>query len=89
MRPSRTYGKDYTLMQSSEESKRHFAELKRATASQYLDLIARYRGRRGGRLLEIGCGNGDLLAVAATLGYQVTGVEYSPHSCAEARQRLG
>ena len=82
------YGRDYTLMQASAEAKLHFADLKRATAAHYLELIGRYRGRNDGRLLEIGCGSGDLLSVAATLGYQVTGVEYSEHSCAEARDRL-
>jgi len=83
------YGEGYTLMQTSQQAKPHFAELKRATAARYLELIGRYRGRNDGRLLEIGCGSGDLLAVASSMGYEVTGVEYSPHSCAEARERLG
>jgi 2-polyprenyl-3-methyl-5-hydroxy-6-metoxy-1,4-benzoquinol methylase len=82
------YGANYTLLQESELARRHFAELKRMTASKYLELIGRYRGQSGGRLLEIGCGSGDLLDVASSMGYQVTGVEYSPHSCAEARERL-
>jgi SAM-dependent methyltransferase len=85
---AKIYGEGYTLMQASEEAKLHFAALKRATATRYLELIGRYRGHNSGRLLEIGCGSGDLLAVASSMGYQVTGVEYSPHSCAEARQRL-
>jgi hypothetical protein len=69
------YGANYTLLQESELARRHFAELKRMTASKYLELIGRYRGQSGGRLLEIGCGSGDLLDVASFMGYQVTGVE--------------
>jgi glycosyltransferase involved in cell wall biosynthesis/SAM-dependent methyltransferase len=82
------YGAGYTLLHESEESKNHFATLKRATARKYLNLIERYRRTAGGRLLEIGCGSGDLLVEAQSAGYQVTGVEYSAHSCAEARERL-
>lgn len=85
----RIYDQHYTLLNRTAEEKQHFAELKRATARHYLDLIGRYRGRHGGRLLDIGCGSGDLLAVGVSLGYEVTGIEYSPHSCAEARERIG
>lgn len=86
---ARIYGENYTLMQESREAKLHFAALKQMTARKYLDLIGRYRGRSSGQLIEIGCGSGDLLAVASSMGYEVTGVEYSPHSCTEARERLG
>jgi glycosyltransferase involved in cell wall biosynthesis/2-polyprenyl-3-methyl-5-hydroxy-6-metoxy-1,4-benzoquinol methylase len=86
---AKIYGEDYTLMQASEQAKVHFAALKQMTARKYLDLIGRYRGKNSGRLIEIGCGSGDLLAVACSMGYQVTGVEYSPFSCAEARGRIG
>lgn len=88
-RLAQIYGEDYTLLGQSESDKEHFAALKRSTARHYLDLVAGYRGGHGGRLLEVGCGSGDLLSVAASLGYAVTGVEYSEHSCAEARGRLG
>jgi glycosyltransferase involved in cell wall biosynthesis/2-polyprenyl-3-methyl-5-hydroxy-6-metoxy-1,4-benzoquinol methylase len=85
---AKIYGENYTLMQASQRAKVHFAALKQMTARKYLNLIGRYRGRSSGHLIEIGCGSGDLLAVASSMGYQVTGVEYSPHSCAEARERL-
>ena len=73
----------------SDAERKHFTELKQATALLYLDLIQRLLGRHGGRLLEIGCGAGDLLAAAADLGYDVTGVEFSPSACARAQRRLG
>src|SRR5690242_1976403 len=59
------------------ESRLHVSEMKQATARHYLDLIGRYRGGHGGALLEIGCGSGDVLAAAADLGYEVTGMKYS------------
>jgi len=59
------------------------------SARPYMELVKRCLGRHGGRLLQIGCGAGELLAVAADLGYDVTGVENSERACAKARARLG
>lgn len=82
------YGASYALLNANDEERAEFAGLKRATSRYYLDLIGQYRGHHGGRLLEVGCGKGDLLTMASELGYDVTGVEYSPHSCAVARAKL-
>jgi glycosyltransferase involved in cell wall biosynthesis/2-polyprenyl-3-methyl-5-hydroxy-6-metoxy-1,4-benzoquinol methylase len=73
---------------SDDESRLHVSEMKRATARHYLDLIGRYRGGHGGALLEIGCGGGDILAAAADLGYEVTGMKYSAHGCEASLPRL-
>jgi 2-polyprenyl-3-methyl-5-hydroxy-6-metoxy-1,4-benzoquinol methylase len=82
------YGAQYALLNGDEQSRSRFSRLKQTTARYYLNLIGRYRRGHGGALLEIGCGHGDLLVVAEELGYTVTGVEYSGHSCDTARQRL-
>lgn len=42
-----------------------------------------------GRLLEIGCGYGFLLAAAHQSGWNVTGLEISPHAAGFARQTFG
>ena len=86
---SRIYDANYWLLDGSDEERGHFTQLKQATARLYLNLVERCLGRHGGRLLEIGCGAGDLLAAAAELGYDATGVEYSEHACARAREKLG
>lgn len=86
---ARVYNESYALLQRDEAEQRQFAELKQATAELYLDLVERCLGRRGGRLLEIGCGAGGMLAAAAEAGYEVTGVEPSADACARARKRLG
>jgi glycosyltransferase involved in cell wall biosynthesis/SAM-dependent methyltransferase len=79
------YGADYFL--DDEESAA--GQLKAATARQYLDLISQYRGgEKGGRLLEVGCGRGELLVEAAKAGYDVTGIELSPIAAATAASRL-
>ena len=83
------YGEDYWLLDGSDDERQHFAQLKQATARNYLNLVKRCFGRHGGRLLEIGSGAGDLLAEAVKLGYDVTGVERSEFACARARERLG
>jgi 2-polyprenyl-3-methyl-5-hydroxy-6-metoxy-1,4-benzoquinol methylase len=44
--------------------------------------------RRGARLLDIGCGGGDFLALMRFLGWDVQGVEPDPQACAAARARF-
>ncbi len=43
----------------------------------------------GGRLLDVGCGSGDILAMASELGIEVTGVEFAPEAVAHARESRG
>jgi 2-polyprenyl-3-methyl-5-hydroxy-6-metoxy-1,4-benzoquinol methylase len=43
--------------------------------------------RPSGKVLEIGCGNGDLLARLKNLGWQVQGIEPDPKSAAIAITR--
>lgn len=41
--------------------------------------------RRGGRLLEVGCGGGSVLKVLRDLGWEVEGVDFDPGAVANAR----
>lgn len=43
--------------------------------------------RHGGRLLDIGCGDGRQLALMRELGWQVEGVDFDPQAVAAARAR--
>lgn len=92
------YGPDYVLAEDGSAAHGHIVHSKRATADLYLDLLPAPGGANGatpggsssrGRLLEIGCGAGNLLLRAAERGYDVTGVEYSPFACQRARDTLG
>ncbi len=85
---SAIYSADYFLGAESAEGRASTREMKRATARQYLSEIHRYAGAASGRLLEIGCGDGDFLFEAEAAGYHVTGVEYAPAACEQARARL-
>ncbi len=85
---SAIYSADYFLGAESEEGRASTREMKRATARQYLSEIQRYVGDASGRLLEIGCGDGDFLVEAEAAGFHVTGVEYAPAACEQARARL-
>lgn len=46
-------------------------------------------GRRPGRLLDVGCGNGQFLAIMRTLGWDVCGVDVDEKALAVARHRFG
>jgi glycosyltransferase involved in cell wall biosynthesis/SAM-dependent methyltransferase len=85
---ARIYGADYFLGSDTEAGRRAVSEIKQATAGLYLSEIRRYCGLKNGRLLEIGCGDGDFLVSAEAEGWQVTGVEYAAAACEKARQRL-
>ncbi|MDR3377122.1 MAG: glycosyltransferase [Verrucomicrobiae bacterium] len=85
---ARIYGANYFLGSESEAGRREVSELTQATARLYLAEIGRYHGPAGGRLLEVGCGDGDFLVLAEASGWQVTGVGGSATACEQARKRL-
>ncbi len=82
------YAANYFLGAESDEGRAATREMKRGTAREYLSEIVRYRGQHGGRLLEIGCGDGDFLVEASAGGYEVHAVEYAAPACEQARARL-
>lgn len=82
------YNQTYFLGDSSQQTYDRVSHMKGLTARAYLEEIGRYRGGSGGRLLEIGCGRGELLAQAEALGYEPVGVEVSSSAVEEARKRL-
>jgi 2-polyprenyl-3-methyl-5-hydroxy-6-metoxy-1,4-benzoquinol methylase len=63
-----TYAADYT-----ETERAHRA----LTAQTLLFALEKARGTSGGRLLEVGCGEGWLLAAAGDAGYDVRGLDFS------------
>lgn len=71
-----------------------FKRAKRATARLQLDEIAAYLREIGGdppgqRLIEIGCGHGNMLIEARARGFDVQGVEFSADAAAVANASLG
>src|SRR5690349_21104074 len=81
------YNEHYFLCAGSDEGRQATREMKRATAREYLAEIQRYGGAAGGgRLLEVGCGDGDFLVEAEAAGFLVTGVELAPAACDQARE---
>lgn len=81
------YSETYFLGATDQAMQAQVAGLKIATAELYLDQLAK-RGIYGGRLLEVGCGDGYLLAAAERRGFDVIGVEYSEHAALRARAGL-
>jgi SAM-dependent methyltransferase len=85
---ARIYTADYFLGSESDAGRETASRVKEATAQLYLAEIRRYQGLLRGRMLEIGCGDGDFLVLAEREGWQVTGVEYAAAASDRARKRL-
>lgn len=83
------YAEDYFLGDDTPEGKARVTQMKAATARLYLDELRNYVPLEHARLLEVGCGNGELLMEASRLGFDVVGVEVSPHAAHAANALLG
>lgn len=83
------YNAGYFLGDQGGDDHECTAVMKRQTAQLYLDQVIRYYGKPQGRLLEIGCGKGDFLALARGAGFEVQGFDVSAHAVATATGRLG
>ncbi len=83
------YGPNYVLVEGDAAAEAMVLRSKRATADHCLDLLIRAGVSPKGRLLEIGCGQGNFLVQAAQRGFDVTGVECSSFACERARANLG
>lgn len=82
------YSTYYVLGSATPETHERVAAMKQASARLHLADLERYRGRRGGQLLEIGCGSGDFLIEAVRQGYDCTGIEYAQAAVEKASQRV-
>jgi glycosyltransferase involved in cell wall biosynthesis/SAM-dependent methyltransferase len=83
------YSESYFLDAASPLLEPHFGQLKRATARLYLDAVKSYGSLAAGKLLEVGCGQGHLLAEAMGRGFEVTGLDVSLNAVKQANERLG
>lgn len=88
--PSEIYGDGYLTGDKGDfgidVSHPLFQEFLAYAAGRRLDLIERVQ-RPPARLLDVGCGSGEVLAVARDRGWEVAGAEPVEESAALARQR--
>lgn len=82
------YHPHYSFFGADPGAAASVSRVKQATADHYLDLLAA-AGVAGGNMLEVGCGDGDFLLQATRRNFAVEGIDYSTHSCAKARTKLG
>lgn len=58
-------------------------------AQRFIDRLHRHFGWNSLRLLDLACGKGRHAAAAAELGHDVVGLDLSPNSIAQAKERYG
>ncbi len=63
--------------------------MKSATGGLYVDTLAKLIRPDDATLLEVGCGQGEVLVEARKRGFAVTGIEFSRHAADVANARLG
>lgn len=66
-----------------------FSAYLRRLGDNRMRAIERATGLRGGRLVDVGCGTGELVAAAAEHGWDSCGAEPMPDAAATARERSG
>jgi len=88
------YGPSYFIGSDNASLAAQFDLVKRGTARVQLDKVGRYiersgRSPQGLRLIEFGCGHGNLLLEARSRGYEVHGLEFSADAASVANRKLG
>jgi SAM-dependent methyltransferase len=82
------YGEDYFLGERDAETAVRRSQMKSATGALYIDTLARLVKPEDTALLEIGCGQGEVLLEARKRGFRVSGIEISAHAAAIANRCL-
>jgi SAM-dependent methyltransferase len=83
------YSDRYFLGEQNEEAAGRRSKMKSATAALCINELAALGRPETTELLEIGCGQGELLLEARNRGFRVSGLEVSPHAATVANRRLG
>jgi len=84
----RSYPPSYGGLDRDDRLARAEAAYRRRQQGEVVCWLAALRPRRG-RLLDVGCGSGDLLAALSADAWEVTGVEPATEAAALARRRHG
>lgn len=81
------YSHGYFLGETGAEASQRRSKMKSATGNLYLDSLASLVSENA-RLLEIGCGHGEVLAEARRRGFRIAGVEVSSQAVSAANRYL-
>jgi SAM-dependent methyltransferase len=83
------YSDHYFLGEQSDEGAERRSRMKSATGALYVDALVKLIRPENAKLLEVGCGHGEVLMEARNRGFAISGIEISPHAAAVANSRLG
>lgn len=83
------YSDGYFLGEQNAEAAGRRSEMKSANGVLCIDALSRLIQPKDTDLLEIGCGQGELLLEARNRGFRVSGIEVSAHAAEAANRRLG
>src|ERR1700690_3507779 len=86
---NKIYSKNYFIGSGDKKFEQVVLDMKKQTAALYLKQLISYYGSPTGKLIEIGCGNGDFLLLAQQVGFEISGLELSSYSTGVANEKLG
>ena len=85
-------------MGTKEKTKQHFEDTAadynnshdgRFVEPMYEALLKEVRKTQSGRILDVGCGNGNLFSLLPERRYELFGIDFSENMIAEARKKCG
>ena len=90
--------KERNIMNTKEKTKQHFNETAenynesedgKFVEPMYENLVNEIQKSKGGNILDIGCGNGNLFTLLPDEKYELTGVDFCENMILEAKNRCG
>ncbi|WP_407413818.1 class I SAM-dependent methyltransferase [Methanobrevibacter sp.] len=90
--------KEHDTMNTKERTKQHFnktatdynnSEDGKFVESMYEELVNEIQKSKSGKILDVGCGNGNLFTLLSDEKYELYGIDFSENMITEAKDKCG